>query len=329
MLFSLDRLPRRTADMGAMARMLTLLTLLGLAACWDAEQQREGGGVTIPLGAARADKPLPLPAITGASDPARPLVVIDPGHGGRDPGALSPFGGILEKDVTLAIARAIRDDLAASGRMRVALTRSGDSHLSLQDRYEVARRLGADLFISLHADAAQREGARGASIYTLSEVASDREAAQLAARENGSGVEGAAAPTGDSGVDRILIDLAQREAMTRSADFARLLHREASPLIPFQPDYHRFASLVVLKAPDIPSILFETGYLTNEADVAFLGSPEGRRRIAQGVRKAMEIHFARRSGTLSRSGKEPGQQLVHLHGCLRECMARPPVDARL
>jgi N-acetylmuramoyl-L-alanine amidase len=203
--------------------------------------------------------------------------------------------------VTLAIAGAIRDDLATSGRVRVALTRSGDSHLSLQDRYEIARRLGAKLFISLHADAAEREGASGASIYTLSEVASDREAAQLAARENGSGLEGAPALSGDSGVNRILIDLAQREAMTESAAFARLLHREASPLIPFQPDYHRFASLVVLKAPDIPSILFETGYLTNEEDVAFLASAEGRRRIARGLRQAVETHFARRSGATTRN----------------------------
>ena len=289
----------------SMPRIWALFALLlGLTACGGAEDQSAGGGgVTIPLGAASQKKALPLPQILGASDPSRPLLVIDPGHGGRDPGALSPFGKLAEKDVTLAIAGAIRDDLAASGRVRVALTRSGDSHLPLQDRYEIARRLGADLFISLHADAAEREGARGASIYTLSEVASDRAAALLAVRENGSGLEGAAALTGDSGINRILIDLAQREAMTHSAAFARLLHREASPLIPFQADYHRFASLAVLKAPDIPSVLFETGYLTNEADVAFLNSPEGRRRIAQGVRQAVEIHLARRSGT-GRDGQE-------------------------
>jgi N-acetylmuramoyl-L-alanine amidase len=292
-----------------MALLLTLLTLLlGLSACGASGEEQSapgarGGNVSIPLGEARRQKPLPLPRIMGASDPARPLVVIDPGHGGRDPGALSPFDKVAEKDITLAIALAVRDDLAVSGRVRVALTRNGDDHLSLQDRYETARRLGADLFISLHADSALREDARGASIYTLSEVASDREAAQLAARENGSGVEGAATLTADSGVNRILIDLAQREAMTRSAAFARLLHREASPLIPFQPDYHRFASLVVLKAPDIPSILFETGYLTNEADVAFLSSAQGRRRIAQGVRSAVETHLARRSGTTRRDGQ--------------------------
>jgi N-acetylmuramoyl-L-alanine amidase len=272
--------------------LLTILTILWGLYGLGANQGQRGQEISIPLGEARRAAPLALPPITGARDPARPLVIIDPGHGGADPGAISPFGEIREKDVTLAVARAIRDDLAASGRVRVALTRDGDAHLPLHDRYEIARRLGAALFISIHADAAEREGARGATIYTLSEVASDQEAAQLAARENG-GLEDAATLSSDPGVNRILIDLAQREAMTQSASFARLLHREASPLISFQTDYLRFASLVVLKAPEVPSILFETGYLTNQEDVRFIGSPEGQRRIAQGMRRAIETHFAR------------------------------------
>ena len=289
-----------------MGVLLSVLAVLVQLSVFDREPdeagdavQGTGAGVTIPLGAAR--KELPLPPVLGAADPERPLVVIDPGHGGRDPGAISPFGSIPEKDVTLAIARAIRDEIAASGRVRVALTRNGDDHLLLHQRYEIARRLGAALFISVHADAAQREGARGASIYTLSEVASDKEAAQLAARENASGLEGAGMLSSDSGVNRILVDLVQREAMTHSAGFARLLHREAAPLILFQPDYHRFASLMVLKAPDIPSILFETGYLTNPDDAAFVQSKEGQRRIARGVRSAVETHFARRA--LASTGK--------------------------
>lgn len=252
-------------------------------------------GVSITLREAASVSSIALPPIAGAASPDRPLVVVDPGHGGVDPGAVSPLGRRVEKDITLAVARAIRDRLASSGRVRVALTRDGDRHLSLSQRYSIARRLRADLFISVHADAAERAGASGATIYTLSEVASDREAVQLAARENGPGLEGAATLADEEGVNRILIDLAQREAMTRSVDFARLLHREGAPLIPFQPDYHRFASLIVLKAPDIPSILFETGYLTNEKDVAFISSPEGQRGIAEGVRKAVETHFARRA----------------------------------
>jgi N-acetylmuramoyl-L-alanine amidase len=237
----------------------------------------------------------PLPPVLGSPNIARPLVVIDAGHGGRDPGATSPHGGMKEKDATLAIALAIRDELVESGRVRVALTRSTDAYLVLRDRFEIARRLDADLLISVHADAApSNDQAHGASIYTLSEVASDREAALLADRENQADLIVGARLSDDAGVNRILIDLAQRESMNVSADFARLLHREASALFAFRPDYHRFASLVVLKAPDIPSILFEAGYLTNAKDVQHISSPEGRQEIAQGITRAIEAHFAPR-----------------------------------
>ena len=256
---------------------------------------RTGGGVTIPLDPPGADERGRLPAVTRARGDNPPLVVIDPGHGGRDPGAASPFGSAREKDITLALARAIRDDLARSGRVRVALTRDDDTYLALEERYGVARRLGADLFISIHADAAPlNDQARGATVYTLSEVASDREAALLAARQNEADLIGGARLSPDPGVNLILIDLAQRESMDRSAEFARLLYREAAPVFPFRPDWHRFAAFVVLKAPDIPSILFESGYLTNAVDAAYVQSPEGRRQIAEGMRRAIEAHFARR-----------------------------------
>jgi N-acetylmuramoyl-L-alanine amidase len=255
-----------------------------------------GNGVTIDL--AKAGAPAsgpPLPRIYGARDPGRPLVVLDAGHGGKDPGAASPFSGRREKEVTLAIAKAIGEALAGSGKVRVALTREDDRFLVLTDRYEIARRLGADLFISIHADAAPNsDNARGATIYTLSEVASDRQAALLAAEQNASQHLGDAQLSGNSNVDRILIDLAQRESMEVSARFAALLKREGSAYFPFRPDYHRFASLVVLKAPDVPSILFETGYLTNPTDAAYIQSPEGRTQIAQGMRSAIETYFATR-----------------------------------
>ncbi len=256
---------------------------------------RSGGGVTIPLDPPGADEGGPLPSVTRARGDNPPLVVIDPGHGGRDPGAASPFGNALEKDITLALARTIRDDLARSGRVRVALTREDDTYLPLEERYGIARRLGADLFISIHADAAPlNDQARGATVYTLSEVASDREAALLAARENEADLIGGARMSPDPNVNLILIDLAQRESMDVSAEFARLLHREAAPVFPFRPDWHRFAAFVVLKAPDIPSVLFESGYLTNEVDAAYIQSPQGRRQIADGMRRAIEAHFARR-----------------------------------
>ena len=247
--------------------LLALLMSLIAAMVPTGPQAARDEGVPIALD--RSD-PIPgLPPIHGSPDPARPLVVLDPGHGGRDPGATSPFGARQEKQVTLAIATAIRDALAASGRVRVAMTREDDRYLVLKDRYEIARKLGAELFISIHADAAPfNDGARGATIYTLSEVASDREAALLAEQQNRSDRIAGTALSGDAGVDRILIDLAQRESMTVSADFAALLKREASAYFPFRPDYHRFAALVVLKAPDVPSILFESGYLTNATDTA-------------------------------------------------------------
>ena len=290
---------RRRAKMGAMIWLLTLLTAIfvpGLVpGAPPGEADGSGGGVTIPLGPLSEDERGPLPPVTPARGPDPPLVVIDPGHGGRDPGASSPFISQSEKDVTLALGLAMRDALAATGRVRVAMTRADDTYLVLRDRYEIARRLGADLFISIHADAApHNDGARGATIYTLSEVASDRQAALLASRENEADRIAGARLSANPDVNLILIDLAQRESMNVSADFARILFREAGPIFPFRPDWHRFAAFIVLKAPDIPSILFESGYLTNEVDAAYIQSPEGRRQIATGMRRAIEAHFARR-----------------------------------
>jgi N-acetylmuramoyl-L-alanine amidase len=279
--------------------MTYVLALLAMLIGWGGPSRGDPaaapGGVSIPLGTvepARSD--LVLPPVTRARTAEAPLVVIDPGHGGRDPGASSPQAGLAEKDVTLAIARRIRDALAASGRVRVALTRDDDRYLLLQDRYEIARRLYANLFISIHADAApHNDGARGATIYTLSEVASDRQAALLAQRQNSADLIGGVRLSSDPNVNVVLIDLAQRESMDVSADFARILYREAAPIFPFRPEWHRFASLVVLKAPDIPSILFESGYLTNEVDAAYISSPRGQAQIADGMRRAIEAHFAR------------------------------------
>ena len=237
----------------------------------------------------------PPPAISGARGSNRPLVVIDAGHGGHDPGAPGIDGKHREKEATLQIARAIRDELRASGRVRVALTRDDDRFLILGERREIARRLKADLFISIHADSAPNAAARGATIYTLSEVASDRVAAQLAARENRADILNGVNLGGEtSEVSSILLDLAQRETMNVSASFAALLQREMSPKVPFRTEFHRFAGLVVLKAPDVPSVLLETGYMSNEDDEAALFSKTYQRDIAVGVRRAVETHFARR-----------------------------------
>jgi N-acetylmuramoyl-L-alanine amidase len=283
-----------------MGFLFALLAALIGAALGGGGGEAGGEGVTISLDEPAAIDRSKLPRVYGARGADRPLVVLDPGHGGRDPGATSPFGNRREKDVTLAIAAAIRDELAASARVRVAMTREDDRYLVLRDRYEIARAMGADLFISIHADAAPaNDGARGATIYTLSEVASDREAALLAEQQNQADRLAGAPLSEDESVNRILIDLAQRESMNVSADFASLLRREASAYFPFRPDYHRFASLVVLKAPDVPSILFETGYLTNPIDAAYIASPDGREQIAAGMKSAIETHFARRTVELA------------------------------
>ncbi|MFD1951931.1 N-acetylmuramoyl-L-alanine amidase [Sphingomonas arantia] len=257
--------------------------------------EMEDGAIVVPLESARPYVPNEVPPVRGGRGSNRPLVVIDAGHGGHDPGAISVYEGRKEKDASLAIARAIRDALVATGRVRVALTRDDDRFLVLQERREIARRLKADLFISIHADSAPADLARGASIYTLSEVASDQVAARLAARENRSdilnGVNlGNAAPD----VSSILVDLAQRESMNMSSSFAGLMQREMAPAVPFRSSYHRFAAFAVLKAPDVPSVLLETGYMSNIEDSKFLFSREGRTAIADGVTRAVTAYFARR-----------------------------------
>ncbi|WP_219893908.1 N-acetylmuramoyl-L-alanine amidase family protein [Aquisediminimonas profunda] len=237
---------------------------------------------------------LPRPRIYGPA--GRPLVVIDAGHGGHDPGAVSAETGQREKDITLAVAQAIKAELIRSGRVRVALTREDDRFLVLGERSEIAHAIKADLFISIHADSAQPSStANGATIYTLSEVASDREAQLLAQRENRADIiNGVNLGRQRGEVASILLDLAQRESMDASAGFANLLKREATGLIPFRPDFHRMAGFVVLKAPDMPSILLEVGYVTNPDDLERLASDSGKINIARGIRRAVEIHFARK-----------------------------------
>ncbi len=235
----------------------------------------------------------PIPKIHGPDDSARPLVVLDPGHGGHDPGARNAGSGAMEKDLTLAVAHALRDELLKSGRIRVALTREDDRFLALEERFGLARDMGATMFISIHADASEETQAHGATVYTLSDVASDKEAERLAARENRSDVLNGVDLSGkSSAVSSILIDLLQRETMTASVRFAQLLHRETAPLVPFRAPWHRRAALVVLRAPDIPSILLETGYISNDEEAERLSSAEGRRRIARGVASAVAIYAA-------------------------------------
>ena len=257
------------------------------------EPPKDRYSVSVDLPTPRSTKG--LPKVYGPNDVTLPLVVIDAGHGGHDPGAISPHGGAREEDVTLAIARRTRDALVATGRVRVALTRENDHFIVLQDRYGIARRLGADLFISVHADSAGNETAHGATVYTLSEVASDREARRLAARENKADIINGVNLGGATGdVSSILIDLTQRETMNVSADFAKALVFEGSRSLTMRSESHKFASFVVLKAPDTPSVLFETGYLSNANDAQFLASVSGQAKVAATLARAVDGHFSRR-----------------------------------
>jgi N-acetylmuramoyl-L-alanine amidase len=238
-----------------------------------------------------------LPTIYGPEDKSRPLLVIDPGHGGKDPGASG--AGYREKDLVLALALALRDQLVEEGGIRVALTRDEDRFLVLQERFEIARRLDADLFLSIHADSdgGGREAA-GASIYTLSKEASSEAAARFAARENSAdAVNGVALEDQSADVSAILVELSQRRVQQDSAEFAGLIIREGAGVLQFHPQAQRSAALAVLRAPDVPSILYESGFITNPEDAARLASAEGRRNFAETMARAVRIYFARQSGT--------------------------------
>lgn len=234
-----------------------------------------------------------LPKIEGPKDASRPLVVIDPGHGGRDPGAGA--GAIKEKDLTLKLAQEMRDELLRKGGVRVALTRDNDRFLSLTERSEIARRMGADLFISVHADSTEGvSGASGASIYTLSEKGTSDVAERIAARENSADfIGGVAIRQEDQTVSAILVDLSQRNAQGKSEEFARLILREARGKVPFKDNSFQSAAFVVLKAPDMPSVLLESGYINNPSDLARLDSSDGRAALAGVVGQAVRSFFAR------------------------------------
>ena len=221
----------------------------------------------------------------------RPIVVIDAGHGGRDPGAISVSGQVREKELTLSLARALRDELVKRGRVRVAMTRDQDDYLTLDDRAAVPRRLNAAMFVSIHVDSAPNPLARGASVYSLSDVASDAEAARLAARENADADRGPRSGT----VDSALADLAMRSQMSASADFATRLVGKAAGRVELRPNPHRFAAFHVLRRADTPAVLFEAGYLSNADDELMLREPVARSKMVLALAQAIEADVAARS----------------------------------
>lgn len=237
---------------------------------------------------------LGLPPVEGPLDASRPLVVIDAGHGGHDPGAGTGDGAIREKAVTLALARALRDRLLAQGGVRVALTRADDRYLLLPERAGIARRLKADLFISIHADSADNAEASGATLYTLSERGSSEAAGLLADKENRADrINGVDLARQSDAVSAILVDLSQRETAARSVEFARLVLREGAGAIAFREPALQSAAFAVLKSADLPSVLFEAGFISNSGDAAALVSPAGRTAFAEVTARAIRAYFAR------------------------------------
>jgi N-acetylmuramoyl-L-alanine amidase len=249
--------------------------------------EARSGTVRVELGSAVGEIEL-----TEAASPGRPIVVLDAGHGGRDPGAKGVSGSTTEKDLTLALARELRDELAERGRVRVALTREDDRYLTLDQRAEIARRLGASAYLSLHIDSAPNPLARGATVYSLSDVASDVEAARLAAKENSAGESLSSEP--DGSVRGMLSDLALREQMNASASLAERLVRKSAGRYLLRPEPHRFADFRVLRHAEVPAVLFEAGYISNVEDEALLVQRNERARIVLALAQAIEADVASR-----------------------------------
>jgi N-acetylmuramoyl-L-alanine amidase len=287
----------KRALLGSVAAVAVLAALLltfgasrsGAAAASDepaAIGEAREAKLTVALPEAAPDRIYSAPQAAG-----RPIVVIDPGHGGGDSGAIGVSGDIREKELTLTLARELRDALVSRGRVRVAMTRDDDRYLTLDERAAVAQRLSAGLFVSLHMDSAPNPLARGATVYSLSDVASDAEAARFAAMENG----GVAPDRADGSVRAMLSDLAMRDQMGASADFAARLVGKSAGRIELRPDPHRFAAFHVLRRADTPAVLFEAGYISNFDDEALLRSPEYRTKLVLALAQAIEADIAARS----------------------------------
>ena len=227
--------------------------------------------------------------------PQKPVIVIDAGHGGVDSGAVGA-DGTEEKDITLAVAKDLRDSLLATGHYKVIMTRDGDYFLKLHDRVRVAQQNHADLFISLHADtvgaASNPTQTHGASIYTISDQASDEVSARLAARENKADLLGGQMPAKDT-VSNILLDLLSQETMTRSKTLAEsVLDGFEAHHIAMLQRTHRSAGFAVLKGETFPSVLIEMGFLSSEQDSELLRSRQHQQELAQAITEGVDGFFS-------------------------------------
>jgi len=222
---------------------------------------------------------------------AKKIIVLDPGHGGKDPGAIG-YSGVYEKNITLAMAKELKTILDKEGKYKVYLTRTTDIFIPLRDRVKIARKYKADLFLSIHADSALNRRAKGLSVYTLSETASDKEAEALAERENKADViAGLDLVEHSKEVSDILISLAQRETLNSSSDFATFMVQEMKKSVQLVDNAHRSAGFAVLKAPDVPSVLLELGYLSNRTEERQLKQASYRKKLAISTSAAIKKYF--------------------------------------
>lgn len=237
--------------------------------------------------------PPPTPEKKAVQPPVqKPLIVIDPGHGGIDPGATGS-NKVYEKHVVLALSKDLKEQLEKSGKYRVLMTRDKDVFIKLRDRVAFARNNGADLFVSIHADSIEKSNVRGASFYTLSEKASDSQTAQLAARENKADlIAGVDLSHEDHDVANILVDLAVRDTSNQGKFFAnKVVDSFKGHGLNVLPNPHRHAGFAVLKAPDIPSILVEAGFMSNSREARALNTSDYRQKIAKALKDGIDRYF--------------------------------------
>jgi N-acetylmuramoyl-L-alanine amidase len=241
--------------------------------------------------AAASKRTIPAPGAAPSPRLPLPLVMLDPGHGGKDPGAIG-ISGTYEKQVALSAAFELKRQLETEGHYRVALTRTRDAFVPLEERVARAQARGAALFVSMHADALSDHSVRGASVYTLAEAASDAQTAALARRENSADRFAGAGFDASPEVARILASLVRRETRIGSSRLARDMVGNLDQGLPMLPNPARHAGFVVLKAADIPSVLVEMGFMSNPADEAQLRRPQHRARVATAMKHAVDAYFA-------------------------------------
>ena len=249
-----------------------------------------GGAVLSPAFAEARIAPAPR---AGSALPAArlPLVMLDPGHGGKDPGAIG-VSGTFEKHIAFAAAQELKRQLEAGGRCRVALTRTRDVFIPLPQRVAIAQGRGAVLFVSMHADALADHSVRGASVYTSADTASDAQTAALAVRENSADRFGPGLQNLPADVAHILASLVRQETKRDSAHMAHAIVGTLQPDIGTLANPARHANFAVLKAPDVPSVLVEMGFMSNPLDEQALRRADHRARVAAALRRAIEATLA-------------------------------------